>query len=218
MYWYGNSSSTPLDYSGHANDAHASSDENWFMPDWYGYDNPDAYVCNSGAKRFTVTFDRGTYTGNYFVHGDIEVKNRAAISGTLIATGDIRFYGVEYITVVPEILDPDAPCDERVYYPAIIAGGDVLVRDQGASPGDDNPDRLRVSGIIWAGKSYTGQASNVEGCVVSPSVNYGGNWLQRYGIDNLEGCDYLPGQNPPPWFREPDRGEMNPVPRTWRER
>lgn len=217
MYWYGDSESTPLDPAGHSADGHAGADENWYMPDWYGYDNPDAYVCNSDNSRFTVTFGSGTYTGNYYVHGDIHVKNRATINGTLIATGNIRFYGVEQVTVVPDMANPDAPCDERVYYPAIIAGGDVLVRDQGATPGDDNPDRLRVSGVIWAGGSYTGQASNVEGCVVSPSVNYGGNWLQRYGITNLDGCDYYPGQNPPPWFREPDRGEMQPVVNSWLE-
>jgi hypothetical protein len=48
-------------------------------------------------------------------------------------------------------------------------------------------------------------------------VNFNGNWMAEYGIYNLDGCDYFPGENNPPWFREPDRGEMNPVPRTWRD-
>jgi len=224
MFWYG-SPGTPVDYVGHASASHAQYDQNDFMPDWFGINNPWAYICNSSNKRFTVTFRKQTidgveatdFTGNWFVHGDIHVKSRAHIHGTLIATGNIYFYGVENASIEPEAINPDAPCDERVYYPAMIAGGEVLVRDQGVGD-DDNRDRLRVSGIIWAGSSYTGQASNVEGCIVSPSVTLGGNFLTRYGIYSIDGCEYGPGDSPPPWFREPDRGEMNPVPRTWRER
>jgi type II secretory pathway pseudopilin PulG len=221
MYWYGTSPSTALDYTGHAADGHAGYDENFFMPDWYGFDNPDAYVCSSSNKPFTVIFgkdnDLEAFTGNYFVHGDVQIKNSAQIKGTIIATGDITFYGVANASIEPEVVNPTDPCDERVYYPTLIAGRDVLVRDQGVGE-DDLRERLRVSGIIWAGESYRGQASNVEGCVVSPSVTLGGNYLSRYGIYELDGCEYQPGELPPPWFREPDRGEMQPVPRTWRER
>jgi len=216
MYWYGSSETTPLDHVAHAADSHAGNDENFFMPDWYGMDNPDAYVCNTSNKRFTVTFRDGDYYGNYFVHGDIDVKSRAHIHGTLVATGNVTFYGVEQCSITPEVVNPDGPCDERVYYPAIIAGADVLVRDQGVGD-DDSRQRLRVSGVVWAGNSYTGQASNVEGCVVSPSVRLGGNYLTRYGIVIIDGCEYNPGDSPPPWFREPDRGEMQPVARTWKE-
>ncbi len=216
MFWYGSSTSTPLDYVAHDADSHAANDQNWFMPDWYGEYNPYAYICNSTNKRFTVTFADGDFTGNFFVHGDIHVKRRAHVRGTLIATGNVYFYGVENASIEPEVANPEAPCDERIYYPAIIAGGEVLVRDQGVGD-DDSRERLRVSGIIWAGQSYTGQASNVEGCVVSPSVTLGGNFLTRYGI-YIDGCQYEPGEIPPPWFREPDRGEMQPLPRTWRER
>ena len=220
LFWYGSSTGAPLDPVAHAGDAHAGNDENFFMPDWYGFDNPHAYVCNSSSKRFTVIFGKSkdieVYTGNYFVHGDVQIKNSAQIKGTIIATGNVTFYGVANASIEPEVANPEDPCDERVYYPTIIAGQDVLVRDQGVGQ-DDLRERLRVSGIIWAGNSYTGQASNVEGCVVSPSVTLGGNYLTRYGIYNLEGCEYMPGELPPPWFREPDRGELQPVVRTWRE-
>ncbi|MBE9566846.1 MAG: hypothetical protein IMF16_08850 [Proteobacteria bacterium] len=222
VYWYGSSTSTPLDPLAHAADDHAANDENYFMPDWYQEMNPDAYVCNSSNKRFTVTFGKnestaGVYTGNFFVHGDIQIKQNARIRGTLIATGDITFFGVDNIQITPDAMNPDAPCEERVYYPALIAGADVLVRDQGnTTPGDPDPSRLRVSGIIWAGNSYTGAASDVEGCVVAPNVRLGGNFLVRYAA-NIAGCDYIPGAQTPPWFREPDRGEMQPLPRSWRE-
>ncbi len=222
VYWYGSSPSASLDHASHGSDGHATYDENGFMPDWFGIDNPDAYICNTSNKRFTVTFgkdtaEEGVYTGNYFVHGDIEVKHHAVIRGTLIATGDITFYGVANVEIVPEAMNPEAPCEERVYYPALIAGQDVLLRDQGKNnPGDPNPSRLRTSGIIWAGGSYTGSASDIEGCVVSPSVTLGGNFMARYGF-YLDDCYYEPGDHPPPWFREPDRGEMQASPRTWRE-
>jgi type II secretory pathway pseudopilin PulG len=221
MFWYGAGSAE--EHSAHAAASHSQYDQNDFMPDWYGVNNPDAYICNSSNKPFTVTFTSKAnepqhYYGNYYVHGDVEIKNKAQIHGTIIATGDITFSGVANASIEPEALDPLAPCDERVYYPSLIAGRDVLVRDQGVGEIDDSRERLRVSGIIWAGSSYTGQASNVEGCVVSPSVTLGGNFLTRYGIYSIDGCDYGPGDSPPPWFREPDRGEMNPVPRTWRER
>jgi len=178
-YWYGSSPSTPLDPAAHAADGHASNDQNYFMPDWYGVDNPEAYICNSKNKRFTVTFGKqqsasGVYTGNYFVHGDIYVKQNAKIRGTLIATGDVIFFGVANVEITPEAINPEAPCEERVYYPAIIAGGNVLIRDLGVDPGDTSPSRLRVSGVIWAGGSYQGAASQVEGCVVSPSVRLDG--------------------------------------------
>jgi len=215
-YWYGGSATTPLDATVHSADPHVVNDENFFMPDWYGEDNPDAYVCNSSNKRFTVTFSDGNYYGNYYVHGDIHVKNRAHIYGTIIATGSITFYGVEDCSITPEIADPSAPCDERVYYPAIIAGGDVVVRDQGVGE-DDLRERLRVSGVVWAGNSYVGQASNVEGCIVAPNIRLGGNYFARYSVPDADGCVYEPGASPPPWFREPDRGEMRPVIRTWRE-
>ena len=220
MFWYGAGSSE--EHSAHAAASHAPYDQNDFMPDWYGVNNPDAYICNSGSKPFTVTFtSEGNeirhYYGNYYVHGDVEIKNKAQIHGTIIATGDITFSGVANASIEPEAVNPLAPCEERVYYPALVAGRDVIVRDQGAGT-DDTRDRLRVAGIVWAGRSYTGQASNVEGCVVSPNVTLGGNFLTRYGIYSIDGCEYFPGASPPPWFREPDRGEMNPVPRTWRER
>jgi hypothetical protein len=220
MYWYGDSAGTPLDPAGHSGDGHAENDENFYMPDWYGVDNPHAYVCNTN-KRFTVTFgskdaEDGVYTGNYLVHGDIHIKNHCQVRGTLIATGEVVFYGVDNISMVPEAVDPDAPCEERVYYPAIIAGGDVVVRDQGVNPGDPDRSRLRVSGVIWTGGEYWGAASDVEGCVVSPSVRLSGNTFVRYGAE-IDDCLYLPGEQPPPWFREPDRGEMQPVVRTWRE-
>jgi hypothetical protein len=218
MYWYGSRSTTALDPTAHAGDSHAASDENFYMPDWYGVDNPYAYICYGGSAPLTVEFSKkggGDYVGNYFVHGNILIKQDAVIQGTLIATGDITFEGTPNV-YLPEVANPDAPCDERVYFPALIAGGNVLVRDQGA--GGTDPSRTRVNGIIWAGGSYTGSAADTGGCVVSPSMNFNGNWMAEYGIYNLDGCDYLPGASPPPWFREPDRGEMNPVPRTWRER
>ena len=83
-------------------------------------------------------------------------------------------------------------------------------------PGDPEQARLRVSGIIWAGDTYTGSASDVEGCVVASNVVLSGNTFVRYGMD-IDGCEYEPGANPPPWFREPDRNAMQPVPRSWRE-
>ena len=220
-YWLGSSSSTPLDHALHSADGHATNDVNFFMPDAYGEVNPDAYVCNTKNKRFTVTFGKststaGVYTGNFFVHGDIQIKQNARIRGTLIATGNITFFGVDNIQITPEAVDPTAPCEERVYYPALVAGGDIMVRDQGVDPGDPDQARLRVSGIIWAGDTYTGSASDVEGCVVASNVVLSGNSFVRYGMD-IDGCEYEPGANPPPWFREPDRNAMQPVPRSWRE-
>jgi len=215
MYWYGSTAATPLASSSHAVDSHARLDQNYFMPDWFGFDNPDAYLCATRTKRFTVTFADGDFVGNYFVHGDIVVKRHARVYGTLIATGDIRFQGVDNVQIVPEAADPEAPCEDRVYYPALIAGRDVLVRDQGTDPGNDQGS-LRVSGVVWSGRSYTGQASDVDGCVVAPSVTLGGNFLVRYGME-VDGCDYTPGDHPLPWFREPDRREMEPVARSWRE-
>jgi type II secretory pathway pseudopilin PulG len=219
MYWYGSRSTAALDPTAHAGDSHAGSDTNSYMPDWYGVDNPYAYVCYRGSTPLTVEFSKkggGDYVGNYLVHGNILIKQDAVIRGTLIATGDITFQGTPNV-YLPEVANPDAPCEERVYFPALIAGGNVLVRDQGVGGGSD-PSRTRVNGIIWAGASYTGQAADTGGCVVSPGMNFNGNWTAEYGIYNLDGCDYFPGASPPPWFREPDRGEMNPVPHTWRER
>ena len=76
-------------------------------------------------------------------------------------------------------------------------------------------------GIIWAGRSFDCRAALAAGCVVSPSVIMRGNFYLEYGfpIDPTDPNSprFEPGVSTPPMFNEPDIGQVQPTPRTWRE-
>ncbi len=202
VYWQGNST-TAHTGAGHTH-------YNYFTPDPYfsGLSYPAAYGCND----FTVTFNKHDgvdYSGVYYVHGNVIVKNGVTITGTIIATGDVSLQG-QAITIVP-LIKNEMDCEARTVYPAIIGGRDVLITDQGVD--------FHTLGIIWAGHSFESKASNQSGCIVSPHITLGGNFNVTYGFDtsNPDCPRYEPGSSPPPMFNEPDLGAMQAVPHTWRE-
>lgn len=199
-------------WSGPTTTAHTGAGHthfNYFTPDPYfpALSYPAAYGCDG----FTVEFRKqaGTdYNGVYFVHGNIIVKNGVTITGTLIATGDITFQG-QAISIIP-LVKNEQDCSARTVYPALIAGRDILIRDQAT---------FHTTGIIWAGNSFDARAADQAGCVVSPSLSFSGNFSVTYGFDTTNpNCPrYEPGDSPPPMFNEPDKNQMEPVPRSWRE-
>jgi hypothetical protein len=207
LYWEGQSTSA------HTGSGH--TDYNYFDPldpryGFVGPSYPEAYGCTG----FTVTFNKQTsaaYTGVYFVHGDVIIKNGVTINGTIVATGSILFQG-QASSITPEPTGGDY-CAPYTVYPALIAGNNITIKDASAD---------HVKGIMWAGRSFVANAASVYGCVVAPSVTIGGtsDWT-RYGFDNpIPDADctrYLPGESPPPMFNEPDMGALQPVPHSWRE-
>ena len=201
VYWSGQTTAS------HTGAGHAHY--NYFMPDPYypGLSYPSAYGCDD----FTVEFrkqDGTDYSGVYFVHGNVIVKNGVTITGTLVATGDITFQG-QGISIIPLVTNAD-DCAARTVFPALIAGRDIEIRDQST---------FHTTGIIWAGHSFTAKAADQAGCVVSPHITLSGNFNVTYGFDTSNpSCPrYEPGSSPPPMFNEPGMDAMQPFPHTWRE-
>jgi len=201
-----------LYWSGQTTATHTGADHthyNYFTPDPYfpSLSYPAAYGCDN----FTVEFRKqaGTdYSGVYFVHGNVIVKNGVTITGTIVATGDITFQG-QGITIIP-LVNNEQDCAARTVHPALIAGRDIQIRDQST---------FHTTGVIWAGSSFTAKAADQAGCIVSPHVWLTGNFSVTYGFDTSNpACPrYEPGSSPPPMFNEPAMGQMQPFPHTWRE-
>jgi hypothetical protein len=199
-------------WSGQTTSAHTGAGHthyNYFMPDPYfpSLSYPSAYGCD----KFTVEFRKqaGTdYSGVYFVHGNVIVKNGVTITGILVATGNITFQG-QGISIIPLVNNPQN-CATRTVYPALIGGYDIEIRDQST---------FHTTGIIWAGHSFTAKAADQSGCIVSPHMTLSGNFSVTYGFDtNNPSCPrYEPGSSPPPMFNEPGMDAMQPFPHTWRE-
>ena len=215
VYWYGNTAGS------HTGAGHTHRNSFLVDPYFAGLSYPDAYVCQpSASKTFEVIIDCSgpdavQLNGLYFVNGDVTIKGggnkegQMNMNGTLVATGSIRTQGQVRVTIVPMIQNAD-DCAARTIYPAMIAGEDVLVTDHAV---------FQVHGIIYAGRSFTARASTDAGCIVSPSITLSGNFGVSYGFDTTNpACPrYEPGDSPPPMFNEPDKNQMEPVPRSWRE-
>ncbi|MFB3880473.1 MAG: hypothetical protein ACE149_04375 [Armatimonadota bacterium] len=183
---------------------------NYFVPDPYfpGLSYPVAYGCSD----FTVTFTKHNgvdYSGVYYVHGNVIVKNGINLTGTIVATGDISFQG-QGTSDIRVMIENQDDCAARTVYPALIAGRDIEIRDQSI---------FHTNGIIWAGRSFTAKAADQAGCIVAPHITLTGNFSVNYGFEttNPECPVYEPGNSPPPMFNEPDKGVMQPLPHSWRE-
>jgi len=220
VYWFGKTAGEPVDAAAHlAGTSHTH--RNGFNPDPYfpGLGYPSAYVCQpTGANStFQVVFGKGqTYTGVYFVHGDAVVDNKVTANGTIVCTGSLD-QAQGHATFDISSMIKNCPVAPHTIYPAIIAGESAHCKSQA---------NYHTLGIIWAGQDYYGQAADESACIVAPKIHLQGNYSVHYGIDaytklkhsdlNLP-CDYYPGASPPPMFNEPDRGQMQPTPRSWRE-
>jgi len=217
VYWYGKTAGEKEDPTAHLAAA-SHTHRNGFVPDPYfpSLSYPDAYICQpSPSGTFEVQFRKQsgvTYNGVYFIHGDVLIKNDVEIKGTIVATGSVRSEGQATFDVTQMIESGNAA--PHTVYPAVIAGEDALIPDQ---------SQFHTLGIIWAGRSFDGRASDEAGCIVTPSLILRGNFSVTYGITRADHpgeqlpVDYYPGSSPPPMFNEPDRGQMQPVPYSWRE-
>jgi type II secretory pathway pseudopilin PulG len=233
VYWYGAGvTDDPADHPAGADGDHQDYvDGNLtpYNPDLYGYMNPTYYWCQAGNKPFTVEFDKWdsdgdgkaddyNIDGNFFVYGDVVIKQKVNVRGSIIATGSITTQAQAAVTA--SLIVSDGTCEGRVFAPALIAGNNVTTRDSSVDATKDAPADVRIRGVIWAGEAYENYATSFGGCVVSPNIRFGGTGTFEaiYGTNFDDGCPpYEPGAVPPPWFREPDRGEMQPTPRSWRE-
>jgi len=224
VYWFGHGTGAPEDPAAHS----VPPDENYFLTDPYfpGLSYPEAYVCKSGSKRYTVTFGKEgsgsqltTYNGLFFVHGDVIIKGKVVVNGSIIATGDITTQAMAEVSIKPTIPPEGAPAD--TVYPAMVAGRDILITNRSTSSGSQVPEAVRVLGVIWAGRSFDARASLAAGCVVSPSVTLRGNFYLEYGFpidpNDPNSPRFEPGVSTPPMFNEPDIGQIQPTPRSWRE-
>ena len=135
------------------------------------------------------TFNNASLTGIHYVAGNVIVKNKTAIKGTLVATGNITFQGRNTLTAQA------VSGDSSTYYPAVIALGSI-------GGGDQN---LHINGMVFADGSVDLNPCDVTGLIIAAGVTLRGSFLvthdAKYGV-------------PPPGFTWPPAFIMSdPSPR-----
>lgn len=117
------------------------------VPDWSAWQAAANFVVNGNQ-----TFSSGTYSGVWYVDGNVTLASSVTFNGTIIATGNINFNNESNITVLSG--------SNNV---ALIAGGQML--------GNSASDMI-IDGLVYgtAGITFNSQ-SNVSctGALVSPS-------------------------------------------------
>ena len=135
------------------------------------------------------TFDNASLTGIHYVAGNVIVKNKTTLKGTLVATGNITFQGQNIIAAQA------IPGDPLTYHPAVIALGSI-------GGGDQN---LRIKGMVFADGSVDLNPCDVTGLIIAAGVTLRGSFSvihdPKYGV-------------PPPGFTWPPSFIMSdPSPR-----
>jgi Tfp pilus assembly protein PilX len=133
-------------------------------------------------KSGNYTFNAGTYSGIWYVDGNVTINSSVTINGTVVATGNISMNGNEHITV-----NATSP------YPALVTEGNFLFQ---------NVEDITVNGLIYVGANASGNFLSQN----SEDINFYGTILVR-GNFNLQGTKDVTItynsailNNPPPGF------------------
>lgn len=112
------------------------------------------------------TFDSGTYSGIWYVEGDVTVAEAADVTfnGSIVSTGTFKKKeGDEGLIINPDSGDP-----------AIIAGGDINMKE---------PENVDISGLIYSGGCVN--LKEPEGITID-GVIYAVNDVNMKEIENLD--------------------------------
>lgn len=96
------------------------------------------------------TFTAGTYSGIWFIQGNVSISSNVTMNGTIVATGNIQFSNTDHIT--------------------ILAGNNKAALVAGGSLSASNSNTLYIEGLIYGsqGISFNNQsACTYIGAVVS---------------------------------------------------
>lgn len=128
------------------------------------------------------TFTAGTYSGIWYVDGNVSIDSAVTLNGTIVTTGNINMTGSDNIVVTA-----------TPPYPALVAEGNFLFQ---------NASNITVAGLIYVGANMSGNFLSQR----AENINFTGTILIK-GNFNLQGSKdvtitYDPSilGNPPPGF------------------
>jgi len=141
------------------------------------------YESIAGHKVYAnKSFAAGTYSGIWYVNGNVTFASNVTLNGTIIATGNIDMSNTDHVTV-----NPDQP------YPALVANGNFLFQ---------NSEHMTINGLVFVGADLTGNllAQNIEDANVFGTVIVAGNFNLQNSEHVTITYNPLILASPPPGF------------------
>jgi Tfp pilus assembly protein PilX len=123
-------------------------------------------------------FTAGTYTGIWYINGNVTVNSGVTINGTIITTGNINMNDNSNINVTAT-----SP------YPALIANGNFIFQ---------NTNNITINGLIYVGADMSGNFNlqEAEDINITGVVIVAGNFQLQYSDDvtiTYQPQDLVPG-------------------------
>jgi len=128
------------------------------------------------------TFAAGTYSGVWYIEGDVTIDSNVTINGSIITTGGINMKNNSNITV-----------SASLPYPALVSNGNFQF--QGVT-------NLKVDGLIYVGADLSGNflMQQSENVVFNGTVIVAGNFNLQQGDNVAINYNAAIAENPPPGF------------------
>jgi len=130
------------------------------------------------------SFNPGTYSGIWYIDGNVTVKTNVIINGTIITTGNIDMKKQANITI-----NPVSP------YPALVADGNL---DFGGS------SNIIINGLVYIGADLSGNflAQKATNITVTGTVIVAGNFNLQNSTNTTITFNSSILTNPPPGFSD----------------
>lgn len=118
------------------------------------------------------TFNSPLPAGIHFVNGNVDVKNGTSLTGTLVATGTIKFQGQVTITATQV---PSTSPSYPAYYPAVASLDTTAVT--AVEGGNQN---LTINGLLYARGKVDLNPATITGVIISKVVELKGSYSVTY--------------------------------------
>jgi hypothetical protein len=128
------------------------------------------------------TFAAGTYSGIWYINGNVTINSNVTINGSIISTGNVDVKKVSNVTITAS-----SP------YPALVANGNFNFEES---------DNITVSGLIFVGADLSGNflMQKAEDITFTGTVIVAGN----FNVQNTDDVSITYNDaiidNPPPGF------------------
>ncbi len=144
-------------------------------------------------------FNAGTYSGIWFIDGNVEIKSNVTINGTIITTGNIDMTGSNNVTI-----------NAVLPYPALVSDGNFLFQ---------NASNIYINGLVYVGADLSANFLSQK----ADNINFFGSIFiaGNFNLQNSEDIviTYNPAiiDNPPPGFYGGPGGTNVIISNNWQE-